>query len=154
MSSNKNALIRYKTIDNCLRNRTKLWTLEDLIDACSDALYEYEGKYDLVSKRTVQLDIQNMRSEKLGYNAPIEVFQKKFYRYSEPDFSIKNIPVNENDIKVMNDAVQILKQFKETFFVYLDFNFTTIFQQTKMCYGYGYGLGLGYGYGGYGLGWW
>lgn len=113
MSSNKNALIRYKTIDNCLRNRTKLWTLEDLIDACSDALYEYEGKYDLVSKRTVQLDIQNMRSEKLGYNAPIEVFQKKFYRYSEPDFSIKNIPVNENDIKVMNDAVQILKQFKD-----------------------------------------
>lgn len=113
MSSNKNALIRYKTIDNCLRNRTKLWTLEDLIDACSDALYEYEGKYDLVSKRTVQLDIQNMRSEKLGYNAPIEVFQKKFYRYSDPDFSIKNIPVNENDIKVMNDAVQILKQFKD-----------------------------------------
>lgn len=113
MSSNKNALIRYKTIDYCLRNRTKLWTLEDLIDACSDALYEYEGKYDLVSKRTVQLDIQNMRSEKLGYNAPIEVFQKKFYRYSEPDFSIKNIPVNENDIKVMNDAVQILKQFKD-----------------------------------------
>ncbi len=113
MSSNKNALIRYKTIDNCLRNRTKLWTLEDLIDACSDALYEYEGKYDLVSKRTVQLDIQNMRSEKLGYNAPIEVFQKKFYKYSEPDFSIKNIPVNENDIKVMNDAVQILKQFKD-----------------------------------------
>lgn len=113
MSSNKNALIRYKTIDNCLRNRTKLWTLEDIIDACSDALYEYEGKYDLVSKRTVQLDIQNMRSEKLGYNAPIEVFQKKFYRYSEPDFSIKNIPVNENDIKVMNDAVQILKQFKD-----------------------------------------
>lgn len=113
MALNKNALIRYNTIDKCLRNRNKLWSLEDLIDACSDALYEYEGKYDLVSKRTVQLDIQNMRSEKLGYNAPIEVFQKKYYRYSEPDFSIKNIPVNENDIKVMNDAVQILKQFKD-----------------------------------------
>lgn len=113
MSSNKNALIRYKTIDNCLRNRTKLWTLEDLIDACSDALYEYEGKYDLVSKRTIQLDIQNMRSEKLGYEAPIEVYQKKFYRYSDENYSIRNIPVNENDIKVMNDAIQILKQFKD-----------------------------------------
>ena len=113
MATNKIALIRYQTIDKCLQNHFRKWTLEDLIDACSDALYEYEGKYDLVSKRTVQLDIQNMRSEKLGYNAPIEVFQKKFYRYSEPDFSIKNIPVNENDIKVMNDAVQILKQFKD-----------------------------------------
>lgn len=113
MALNKNALIRYNTIDKCLRNRNKLWTLEDLIDACSDALYEFEGKDCLVSKRTVQLDLQNMRSEKLGYNAPIEVFQKKYYRYSDPNFSIKNIPVNESDIKAMNDAVQILKQFKD-----------------------------------------
>lgn len=113
MSLNKNALIRYNTIDKCLRNRNRLWTLDDLIDACSDALYEYEGKDCLVSKRTVQLDLQNMRSEKLGYDAPIEVFQKKYYRYSDANFSIKNIPVNDNDIKAMNDAVQILKQFKD-----------------------------------------
>ena len=121
MSSNKNALIRYKTIDNCLRNRRKLWTLEDLMEACSDALYEYEGKYDLVSKRTIQLDIQNMRSEKLGYEAPIEVYQKKYYRYSDENYSIRNIPVNDNDIKVMNDAIQLLKQFKD-FSVFKEMN--------------------------------
>ncbi|MDO4229072.1 MAG: WYL domain-containing protein, partial [Capnocytophaga sp.] len=68
MATNKNALIRYKTIDTCLRNTHRRWTLEDLIEACSDALYEYEGKDDMVSKRTVQLDIQNMRSDKMGYN--------------------------------------------------------------------------------------
>lgn len=113
MSLNKNALIRYNTIDRCLKNRNRLWTLEDLMDACSDALYEFEGKDDLVSKRTVQLDLQNMRSEKLGYNAPIEVFDRKYYRYSDSEFSIKNIQVNENDLKVMNDAVQLLKQFKD-----------------------------------------
>lgn len=77
MPQNKNALIRYKTIDKCLQNKYRLWTLEDLIEACSDALYEYEGKDVAVSKRTVQLDIQTMRSEKLGYNAPIEVYDKK-----------------------------------------------------------------------------
>ena len=43
MPANRNALIRYKTIDNCLRNPYRRWTLEDLVDACSDALYEYEG---------------------------------------------------------------------------------------------------------------
>ena len=48
MAQNKNALIRYKTIDQCLRNRQRKWSLEDLIEACSDALYEYEGK-DAVS---------------------------------------------------------------------------------------------------------
>ena len=42
---------------------------EDLVDACSDALYEYEGIDKGISKRTVQMDIQLMRSEKLGYNA-------------------------------------------------------------------------------------
>ena len=28
MPANKNALIRYKTIDNCLRNRYRRWTLK------------------------------------------------------------------------------------------------------------------------------
>ena len=46
MPANKNALIRYKTIDNCLRNRYRRWTLEDLVDACSEALYDMEGTSD------------------------------------------------------------------------------------------------------------
>ena len=61
MPVSKNALIRYKTIDNCLRNHYRKWTLEDLIDACSDALSEYEGRDENVSRRTVQADIQIMR---------------------------------------------------------------------------------------------
>lgn len=89
------------------------WTLDDLIDACSDALYEYEGKDVYVSKRTVQLDIQMMRSDKFGYNAPFEVYQRKYYKYAEEGYSIMNIPVTENDIKVMNDAIQVLRQFKD-----------------------------------------
>ena len=76
MPRNKNALLRYRTIDRCLRNTGRRWTLQDLVDACSDALYEYEGKQDLVSTRTVQLDIQMMRSDRLGYEAPIEVYDK------------------------------------------------------------------------------
>lgn len=78
MPVNKNALIRYKTIDKCLRNRYRRWTIEDLVDACSDALYEMEAINKGVSMRTVQGDIQIMRSDKLGYNAPIEVYENKF----------------------------------------------------------------------------
>lgn len=113
MSSNKNALIRYKTLDKCLKNKYKKYTLEDLIDECSEALFEFEGKESFVSKRTVQLDLQNMRSEKFGYEAPIEVYERKYYRYSDPEYSIHNISVNESDLKAMNNAVQILKQFKD-----------------------------------------
>lgn len=113
MAQNKNALIRYKTIDKCLQNKYRQWTLEDLIEACSEALYEYEGKETSVSKRTVQLDIQMMRSDKLGYNAPIEVYDKKYYHYTEEDFSITDIPLTETDINVLTETVSMLKQFKD-----------------------------------------
>ena len=81
MPVSKNALIRYKTIDRCLRNRYRKWTLEDLIEECSNALYEYEGRDEGVSRRTIQMDIQMMRSDKLGYNAPIKVVDHKYYIY-------------------------------------------------------------------------
>lgn len=121
MATNKNALIRYKTIDECLQNTARRWTLEDLIEACSDALYEFEGKEQMVGKRTIQLDIQNMRSEKLGYNAPIEVYDHKFYRYTDPSYSIKNNPITPNDIETMRQALQLLKEFKD-FSFFADMN--------------------------------
>ena len=113
MAQNKNALLRYKTIDRCLRNTGRQWTLQDLVQACSDALYEYEGKKDLVSVRTVQLDIQMMRSDRLGYEAPIEVYDRKYYRYADPDYSISNRPLTENDINVFNRTIDLLRQFDE-----------------------------------------
>ena len=73
MPANKNALRRYKTIDNCLRNRYRRWTRDDRVEACSDALYDMEGITKGECARTVQMDIQIMRADKLGYNAPIEV---------------------------------------------------------------------------------
>lgn len=113
MPANKNALIRYKTIDNCLRNRYRKWTLEDLVDACSDALYDMEGIRKGISVRTVQGDIQMMRSDKLGYNAPIEVYEHKYYRYADPDYSIANMPMSQNDYEVMQEAVDMLRQLQD-----------------------------------------
>jgi hypothetical protein len=112
MPINKLALIRYKTIDNCLRNRFRKWTLDDLLEACSDALYEYEGITRGVSRRTIQLDIQTMRSEKLGYNAPIIVTDKKFYSYDDRNYSITNIPLTSQDLGTLTEVVEVLKQFK------------------------------------------
>ena len=113
MPTNKNALIRYKTIDNCLRNHYRRWTLDDLVEACCDALYEFEGITKGVSVRTVQSDIQMMRSEKLGYNAPIEVYENKYYRYSDPDFSITEMPLSHNDFEVMQEAIDLLRQLQD-----------------------------------------
>ena len=112
MPINKLALVRYKIIDHCLQNRFRKWTLENLVEACSEALYEYEGISKGVSRRTVQLDIQNMRSEKLGYNAPIIVADKKYYSYEDKNYSITNIPVTRQDLNTLSEAIEVLKQFK------------------------------------------
>lgn len=113
MAVNKNALIRYKTIDKCLQNTMRKWTLKDLIEACSNALYELEGRDINVSTRTVQLDIQLLRSDKLGYNAPIEVYDRKYYRYTDDDYSITNIPLTENDMNILSETMDMLKQFQD-----------------------------------------
>ena len=113
MPANKNALIRYKTIDNCLRNHYRKWTLDDLVNACSDALYEMEGITKGVSVRTVQSDIQVMRSDKLGYNAPIEVYDHKYYRYADRDYSIFNMPMSDGDVELLQEAVDMLRQLED-----------------------------------------
>ena len=109
MPANKNALMRYKTIDRCLRNRYRRWTIDDLVDACSETLYEMEGISKGVSIRTVQGDLQIMRSDKLGYNAPIEVYDRIYYRYSDPDYSISDMPLSESDFVLISKAVEMLK---------------------------------------------
>ena len=113
MPANKNALIKYKTIDNCLRNKYCRWTIDNLVDACSDALYDMEGITKGVSLRTVQADLQIMRSDKLGYNAPIEVYDGKYYRYADPNYSIFDMPLSENDYEIMKEAVEMLKQLED-----------------------------------------
>ena len=108
MPANKNALIRYKTIDRCLRNRYRRWTLDDLVDACCDALYDMEGITKGVCARTVQMDIQIMRSDKLGYNAPIVVYDKIYYTYADPDYSITEMPLSMDDCKLIKEAITLL----------------------------------------------
>jgi predicted DNA-binding transcriptional regulator YafY len=112
MPVNRNALIRYRTLDACLQNRHKKWTLDDLIDACADALYEYQGINTGVSRRTIQADLEMMRSNKLGYEAPIVVVDKKYYTYADRAYSITNIPLNKHDMQVLGEVTSLLQQFK------------------------------------------
>lgn len=85
-------------------------TLEELIYACNDALYDTNG-YGEVSRRTVQHDIQEMRySQALGYYAPIKVVDKKYYMYEDPEYSITQIPLSSEDMAHLSEAVDLLKQ--------------------------------------------
>ena len=112
MPLNRSTLIRISTIDRCLQNRYRRWTINDLIDACTDALAEYEGRCNPVSRRTFQNDLALMRSDRLGYNAPIVVRENKYYEYADPDFSITHLPLSDEGLDALNSALDILRQLQ------------------------------------------
>ena len=93
MPLNLNALIRYAQIDKNIRNPYVASTIERLRIVCSDALTEYKGREGMVSERTIRDDLRVMRSELLGFNAPI-VFEEGKYIYSEKDYAIFDISVS------------------------------------------------------------
>ena len=109
MPVNRNTILRYKTIDRMLR-KGRMATLDELIEACNDALFEANG-YGEVSRRTIQHDIQEMRySQVLGYYAPIKVVDRKYYMYEERGYSITQIPVSPEDMVQLAEAVGLIKQ--------------------------------------------
>ena len=112
MPLNRSTLIRISTIDRCLQNRFRKWTINDLIDACTDALAEYEGRSNPVSRRTFQNDLALMRSDRLGYNAPIVVRDNKYYEYEDSDYSITHLPLNDEGLDALNSALDILRQLQ------------------------------------------
>ena len=113
MPANRNAILRYKTIDRMLQ-RGKQATLEELVYACNDALQETLG-YGKVSVRSVQHDIREMRySEILGYYAPIIVVDKKYYTYEDRSYSIADTPLTEYDMQRLSEAVNLLKQMSSS----------------------------------------
>ncbi len=112
MPTNKNASYRYRVIDNCLKNKGRKWSLDDLIEEISFRLEEDFGNTTGISKRTVQTDIGIMKSMRpRGFDAPI-VCKDGYYGYDNPDYSIENNPLNEQDIQNLQEAIDILKQFK------------------------------------------
>lgn len=112
MPLNRATLIRISTIDKCLQNHYRRWTINDLIYACTGALAEFEGRSNPVSRRTFQNDLALMRSDRLGYNAPIVVRDNKYYEYEDPNYSITHLPLNDEGLDALNQALDILRQLQ------------------------------------------
>lgn len=111
MPTNLNALIRYKQIDRCLRNFQKPCNIKMLQNACSEALAEHRGIYKKVGERTIRDDIRVMKSDMLGFNAPIEV-EGGYYYYKERGYSIFNTTINEKEI--LKQVYHILLEVRDT----------------------------------------
>lgn len=114
MATNKHAIIRYQALDKCFRNPGRKYFINDLVDACNEALFDYSGGDVSVEKRQVYDDINFMKSDQ-GWNIPVVKInegRKVYYRYDDIGFSINNQPLNEREEIQLREALLTLSRFK------------------------------------------
>lgn len=104
----KNAYKRYRLLYKCFRNRRRRFFIEDLLDYVNDRI-DYP-----ISERQLREDISYMESSD-GYEAPIEKHydgHRKYYRYKDTDYSIMDMPINQSEIELLENAIGMLSRFK------------------------------------------
>lgn len=114
MAVNKNALIRYKTLDKCFSNQYRKYYINDLIEACNEVLTDHYAEETTVSRRQIFMDIDFMKSD-AGYEAPIESIKdgrKVYYRYEVVNFSILNKPLTLEEQLALENTIELLSRIK------------------------------------------
>ena len=114
MPTNKHAIIRYQALDKCFSNRYKKFYIEDLIDACNQAIYDFTGIENGVKRRQVLSDITYMESEQ-GWSIPLERKRdgkRVYYRYEDKDFSINSQPLTDSEVSQLREMILMLNRFK------------------------------------------
>lgn len=114
MATNKHATIRYHALDQCFSNPGRRYFIDDLIDACNNAIYEYSGSLEGIKRRQIYEDIKFMESEQ-GWSIPLDKMRegkRVYYRYSDKNFSIKKQAINESEANQLKETLSILNRFK------------------------------------------
>lgn len=113
MPKNKNASLRYQIIDRCLKNRSRKWTWQNLLEKINEELLDKHSDDKGISKAQFFQDINDMKELYEG----IEIEKKKegktsFYRYSETSRPINEQPLTETEVKQLKSAMIVLSRFK------------------------------------------
>lgn len=111
MPTNKNITLRYKILDQCLRNKYREYTFEDI----KKLIYKELGTD--ISIRQLREDIKIFRKK---HQAPIKlkreyssVCRKCYYKYEDPNFSIFK-KLSDNDRNMLKKLLELLYNYKET----------------------------------------
>lgn len=103
---------RIEIIDECFRQRNKKWSIEALLECVNQKL---EDRFEeSISKRTLQYALAYLINEK---QAPIEKVKdglKVLYYYGDVNYSIKNLPLTDEEVVLLKDAVEVIKQIGST----------------------------------------
>lgn len=121
MATNKHAMIRYQALDKCFSNRGRKFFINDLIQACNIALYDFTGSERYadsfkpgISRRQILDDINFMESD-AGYQIPLDRIKdgkRVYYRYYEKDYTINNQPITAEEMSQLREMTLLLNRFK------------------------------------------
>lgn len=115
MPKTKQAAVRHRILDECFQNTNHLpsgienieyggcWTVDELIEKIE------EKSGIVIGDRTIKSDFVAMKIE---YGAPIKNERGIGYYYTDKDFSITKNPLSDKDFKVLNEIVDILKNYR------------------------------------------
>ena len=118
MSVNSSALIRFGVYDRCLRNRSKEFTREDIMNELrkeevkekKKGVREREGIE--INKRQFYNDLKMIESEWEIEILRIRKGKSKIYRYTHPGFSIFSFNPMDSALIKLRDTILVLKQYK------------------------------------------
>ena len=110
MPKNKNAVIRYRYIDELLSNRNRYITTRELAEKVNKRLVE-DG-YESVTLRCIQKDLIDLQDELFGADIIREnIAGKECIRYAEKGFSIFTKKLSEDEEKLLSEVLKTIGQF-------------------------------------------
>ena len=124
MPANKNAMTRYKILDELLSSRYHNYSLDDLTEEVSERLKEMYPNTKGVVRRTIEKDINYLEYEGPfmveieRYSAPgfskerQKSYIKQCLRYSNPGFSIFKKALSDDEEYLLKEALSLLGQFE------------------------------------------
>ena len=109
MANIKNGFDREVVIDRCLQSR-RGYSTQEIMDKVNDTL-ENRGEKPVTALNTIRNDIMSIENRWHIVVEQIRSGRKIKYRYEDPDFSIYNSPLSEEDIMQLSESVSILRRF-------------------------------------------
>ena len=110
MPKNKNAVIRYRYIDELLSNRNRYITTRELAEKVNKRLVE-DG-YESVTLRCIQKDLIDLQDELFGADIIREnIAGKECIRYAKKGFSIFTKKLSEDEEKLLSEVLNTIGQF-------------------------------------------
>lgn len=123
MPTNKNAMTRFKILDELLSSRYHNYSLDDLTEEVSNRLADLDRNSNGVVRRTIEKDIKYLEyegpfmAEIERYSVPSyshekhKSYSKQCLRYANPYFSIFKKDMSDEEEYLLKEALSILGQF-------------------------------------------